>query len=89
MSRHLGGVQTLIKQLHPRAVYFHCFNHRSNLVLVDAIKSVPFAADFFALFEYMYLLMTNSAVLEIFNEEKKVAGIDQRVVASKRLSDTS
>lgn len=56
---------------------------------MDAIKSVPFAADFFALFEYMYLLMTNSAVLEIFNEEKKVAGIDQRVVASKRLSDTS
>lgn len=50
---------------------------------------MPLAADFFALFESMYVLMTNSAVLETFNEEKRAAGIDQRIVPLKRrLSDT-
>jgi hypothetical protein len=71
MSGHLGGVQDLIKQLNPRAVYFRFFNHRLNLCLVDDIKSVPLAVDFFALFESMYRLMANSAVLEIFNEAKR------------------
>lgn len=59
MSGHLRGVQALIKQLNPKALYFHCSSRRLNLVLVHSIKFVSGAARFFALLESLYLFMTN------------------------------
>ena len=36
MSGVFNGVQALIREDHPYAVYVHCFSHRLNLVLSGA-----------------------------------------------------
>ena len=56
MSGHLSGVQAQIRKLTTKALYFHCYCHRLNLVIVDCIKSVPAAAEFFVLLEALYVL---------------------------------
>ena len=60
MSRHCSGVQQRIKAVAPMAVYIHCYAHCLNLVLVDSTKSVPEAAEFFALLEALYVFMSAS-----------------------------
>ena len=47
MSGSCSGVSARIKELNPKAVYIHCCAHRLNLALVDTVKSVPVAEDFF------------------------------------------
>ena len=49
MSGHCSGVQTRIKQVAPKALYVHCNAHCLNLCLVDCVKSVSCAAEFFGL----------------------------------------
>ena len=43
-----AGVQKLIKEKRPQAVYIHCCANRLNLVLVDVAKCVRPASDFFS-----------------------------------------
>ena len=46
----MSGVNAVIKEkVSPMANYHHCFIHRSNLVIVDVLKNVQEAADFFVL----------------------------------------
>ena len=51
------GVQTLLKEKCPQAIYIyvHCSAQRLNLVLVDVVKHVGEAADVFALFQALYI----------------------------------
>ena len=49
MSGRCSGVQTRIQQVVPQAAYIHCNAHCLNLALVDSVKSVKVAAEFFAL----------------------------------------
>lgn len=35
MAGHGSGVQAKMKELYPKAVYFHCALHKSNLVVND------------------------------------------------------
>ncbi len=49
MSGHCSGVQTRIQRAVPQAVYVHCNAHCLNLALVDSVKGVKVAAEFFAL----------------------------------------
>ena len=62
MSGINKGVQQLVRESAPFALYTHCYAHRLNLVLVDACKSVAEANDFFALLERLYVL-TSSFVM--------------------------
>lgn len=47
MSRNLHGVQALLQEVVPQALYVHCFKHRYNLVSVDACKGNKHALNFF------------------------------------------
>ena len=49
------GVAAIVKQKAPQALYVHCHAHRLNLVLVDAVKSVDVASEFFVLLERLYV----------------------------------
>ena len=49
------GVQQIVRQPAPLAIYTHCYAHRQNLVLVDSCKSVTYANDFLMLLEKLYV----------------------------------
>ncbi|XP_028415016.1 zinc finger MYM-type protein 1-like [Dendronephthya gigantea] len=61
MSGKCSGVQERIKTVVPQALYVHCFAHRPNLVIVQAVKSVVPVADFFAALQMCYNLGLSSA----------------------------
>ena len=65
------GVQTRIKELAPKAVYIHCCAHRLNLILVDSVKVISFASEFFALVELIYVFISASKTHSIFLEIEK------------------
>ncbi len=47
MSGHRGGVQSILKETFPKAVYVHCNSHRLNLVLCAAAESSGHVSTFF------------------------------------------
>lgn len=71
MSGNCTGVQTRVRQFAPHAVYIHCYAHVLNLVLVDSIKSVKSAYEFFTLLEVLYVFMSTSKVHVIFIEKQQ------------------
>ena len=60
MSGHCSGVLQRIRQVAPYAAYVHCQTHTLNLVVVDCAKENPFASEFFALVESLYVFMSTS-----------------------------
>uniref|UniRef100_A0A8C4RMG3 HAT C-terminal dimerisation domain-containing protein n=1 Tax=Erpetoichthys calabaricus TaxID=27687 RepID=A0A8C4RMG3_ERPCA len=62
MSGKHSGVQDRIKEKAKYAFYIHCSAHHLNLVLVDAIKAVPEAEEFFALLQSLYVFTSGSYV---------------------------
>ena len=58
MSGCNAGVQAVIQAQFPQAVYVHCYAHRLNLVLVDVVKRLPVASNFFALMEAVYVFLS-------------------------------
>lgn len=46
MSGHTAGVQTKIRELENRAIYFHCAGHNLNLVCQDGMKKVDDVKNF-------------------------------------------
>lgn len=60
MSGARSGVSARIKELNPKAVYVHCCAHRLNLALVDTVKALPVAEDFFALLQTLYVCFQES-----------------------------
>ena len=56
MSGACSGVQQRIKQVVPHAVYIHCYAHTLNLVLVDSVKMIPSASDFFFAYLNVYVV---------------------------------
>lgn len=57
-----AGVQAKIKEVAKHAFYVHCSAHCLNLVIVDAVKSVADAGNFFSLLERLYVFMSGSYV---------------------------
>ena len=71
MSGKHRGVQKKIRDITGKALYVHCYAHRLNLVVVDTVKSMVSANDFFSLLQKLYILMSSAAVLPIFLEVQK------------------
>ena len=87
MSGQCAGVSAKIKEKNNKAVYVHCCAHRLNLVLVDATKQLPSAADFFSLLEALYVFMSSSKAHDLFLAKQTELG-QHREVRLKKLSDT-
>ena len=51
MEEHAGRVQKRIREKASLAYNVHCYGHRLNLVLINVVKHVPQAAEFFSLLE--------------------------------------
>lgn len=62
MSGKHSGVQARIREQARYPLYIHCSAHCLNLVLVDAVKDVPKADEFFALLQSLYVFTSGSYV---------------------------
>lgn len=62
MSGKHSGVSTRITEKARFSYYIHCYAHRLNLVLVDVVKVVPEASQFFSLLERLYVFFSGSYI---------------------------
>ena len=88
MSGRCSGVQQRIKAIVPQAVYIHCYAHTLNLVLVDTVKSVKEAAEFFALLEALYVFLSTAKANTIFTEQQAKLHPNKPNMKVQRLSET-
>ena len=88
MSGRYTGVQQRIKAVVPHAIYVHCYAHTLNLVLVDAVKSVQLAVEFFALLESLYIFFSAAKAHTVFLEHQQQLYPDATPMRLQRLSDT-
>ena len=66
----------------------HCYAHTSNLVLVDIVKIVPYAAEFFCLLETLYVFVSTTNVHAVFMQKQKELYPDKQPLQLQKLSDT-
>lgn len=88
MSGVNKGVQQLVRQSAPLAIYVHCYAHKLNLILVDACKSVSEARDFFALLERFYVFTSSSLMHKKWVEAQSELYPGEPIRQLQRLSDT-
>lgn len=88
MSGKCTGVQRRVREFAPNAIYIHCYAHVLNLVLVDSVKSIQSASEFFILLEALYVFVSTSKVHVIFKEKQLLIRPDKQPVELQQLSDT-
>ncbi|XP_066981185.1 zinc finger protein 862-like [Macrobrachium rosenbergii] len=89
MSGTNSGVQRLFREeVAPEATNIHCYNHRLNLMIVDVVKSVKIADQFFGLFESIYVFMSSAVLHELFLQKQNKLYPDNQPQKLKKLSDT-
>ena len=81
------SVQKYLKGIPKQCTSIVVLMHRLNLALVDTVKAVPAAEDFFSLLQMLYVFMSSSKAHEIFLEQQKVLKLHQEI-RLKKLSDT-
>ena len=62
MRGQYKGVQALIKEKNPRALYVPCANHTFNLMVCDAAKSVSIGINFFGTVQRIFTFFAASTV---------------------------
>ena len=85
MSGACSGVQKRVREYAPYAIYIHCYAHVLSLVLVDSVKSVQSASEFFSLLEALYVFISTSKVHVIFKEKCHPS---KQPMELQKLSDT-
>lgn len=88
MSGQCTGVQQRIKEIVPQATYVHCYAHCLNLALVDCVRNVSDASEFFALMEVLYVFVSASKVHELYLEKQSELHPTKQIRQLQRLSDT-
>lgn len=88
MSGVCTGVQKRVREFAPYAIYIHCYAHVLNLVLVDSVKSVQSALEFFTLLEVLYVFVSTSKIHVIFKEKQLLCHPTKQPVELQQLSDT-
>ena len=88
MSGKHSGVSTRITEKARFSYYIHCYAHRLNLVLVDVVKVVPEASQFFSLLERLYVFFSGSYVHRRWIDIQKEMFPNQAARELQRLSDT-
>ena len=66
MSGRCNGVQKKVKEEAPHARYIHCYAHILNLVLVDSVKKVQEASEFFALLQALLCFCHQQKPMQYF-----------------------
>ena len=89
MSGRCSGVQERLHEFAPQAVYIHCYAHNLNLALVDCVKGVADAREFFLLLEALCVHINNKSTCSIHKQaKKKKLHPDRQICQLQRLSDT-
>ena len=88
MSGSKSGVQQKFKKDVPQALYIHCHAHRLNLVLVDVVRNVEAAAEFFETIQMLYNFFSNSVAHDLFIKKQREIESVTQPVELKSLSDT-
>ena len=88
MSGKCAGVQEKIRTIVPQALYVHCFAHRLNLLIVQAVKSVVPVADFFAALQLCYNFLSGCHVHSRWIAFQKDMYPNEQPVEFKTMSDT-
>ena len=88
MSGRCNGVQKRVREFAPCAAYIHCYAHVLNLVLVDSVKSITTATDFFTLMEALYVFVSTSKVHVVFIEKQLSLHPSKQPLELQKLSDT-
>ena len=93
MSGSVSGVQKRIRGMNPEAVYTHCFAHRLNLVVVNAMKGAGKISEVLELLSLLYSFLSGSSVhIEFQREQAQLISekvIDERhPISLKSYTDT-
>ena len=88
MSDICTGAQKRVREFAPNAVCIHCYAHVLNLVLVDSVKSVQSASEFFILLEALYVFVSTSKAHVIFEEKQLLFHPGKQPVELQQLYDT-
>ncbi|KAM3850214.1 zinc finger MYM-type protein 1-like [Diretmus argenteus] len=88
MSGPKNGVQVKFRAEVPQAIYIHCSCHRLNLILVEVVKSVLAAAEFFETVTLLYNFFAHSVAHDFFIKKQKEMQPTSPTVELKGLSDT-
>jgi len=71
MSGHKNGVQKLIQDEAGKAIpYIHCYNHKLNLIVKDAVSSFTEFSTFFDYCETLYNFFLKSNIAKIYEGTK-------------------
>ena len=88
MSGHCTGVQTRVREFAPYAAYIHCYAHVLNLALVDSVKRVSCASEFFTLLEALYVFVSSSKIHVLFVKKQHQCNPHKQPIELQKLSDT-
>ena len=88
MSGSCSGVQQRIKMIAPNVTYVHCYAHCLNLALVDCVRKVQDASEFFALMELLYVFISSTKAHELFLKKQAELHPDKQTRQLQQLSDT-
>ena len=88
MSGVRGGVQAIIKEHHPAAVYLHCAAHCLNLTLVNSSKVLPIGRAFALISRIITLLRGSAKRSDAFCENIRTLQSEASKTATPKMSDT-
>lgn len=88
MSGKCSGVQERIRRVAPMGVYIHCYAHNLNLALVDCVRNIPTASEFFALVQALYVFVSTTKAHAVFIQKQKEIHPIKQPLQLQRLSDT-
>jgi len=69
MRCNYNGLQSLIKEINPHAIYVWCWVHRLNLEITDVVSSGINAMDMFGNLEKLYDLINSSKIRVKYYEQ--------------------
>ncbi|XP_060881922.1 zinc finger MYM-type protein 1-like [Metopolophium dirhodum] len=89
MRGRYNGLQQLIRNENPQAIFIWCFSHRLNLIVADAVSVCSNAMDLFRNLERLYDFISSSKFrADVYEEQQKKHYHGQQIRRLKRVSCT-
>lgn len=87
MRGRYNGLQQLIRNENPQAIFIWCFSHRLNLIVADAVSVCSNAMDLFGNLERLYDFISSSKFCaDVYEEQQKKHYHGQQIRRLKRVS---